>query len=76
MKLAKVCFWLLMKIWDSVYVSFKRGKAFSSREVVLKIWLNLNKFNAASSLDGIKMTKNRFEFDRKKLTTMNLNVGT
>ena len=30
----------------------------------------------ASSLDRIKMTKNRLEFDQKKLTTTNLNVGT
>ena len=30
----------------------------------------------ANLLDRIKMTKNRLEFDRKKLTTMNLNIGT
>ena len=30
----------------------------------------------ASSLEQTKMPKNVLEFDRKKLTTMNLNVGT
>ena len=29
-----------------------------------------------SLLDQIKMTKNQLEFDRKKLTPKNLNVGT
>ena len=32
--------------------------------------------NEASSLDQIKMTQNWLEFDQKKLTRMNLNVGT
>ena len=30
----------------------------------------------AKSLDQIKMPKKGFEFDQKKLTTTNLNVGT
>ena len=32
--------------------------------------------NEASLLDQIKMTKYRLEFDRIKMTTMNVNVGT
>ena len=30
----------------------------------------------ASLLDRFKMTENRFEFDRIKMTTTNVNVGT
>ena len=30
----------------------------------------------ASSLDQIKMTKNRLEFDQKNFTPMNVNIGT
>ena len=39
--------------------------------------ININSQNNEASLpDRIKMTKNQLEFDRKKLTTTNLNVGT
>ena len=30
----------------------------------------------ASSLDQIKMTKNRLDFDRKSFTRTNINIGT
>ena len=41
------------------------------------IWLNIFlQFVEASLLDRNKMTKNRLEFDRTKMTTTNLNFGT
>ena len=47
-------------------------------KVIKLIKTNKNRkyINEASLPDQIKMTKNQFEFDQKKLTTMNLNVGT
>ena len=46
-------------------------------KIEIKLIFRFEKFQKeASLLDRIKMTKNWLEFDRKKLTTTNLNIGT
>ena len=57
-------------------ISFTRLDSNIESKSLNNTYLNIIKLLEASSLDRIKMTKNWLEFDRKKLTTMNLNVGT
>ena len=55
-----------------------QGRAFLGKKKKIKIKLLkiIIRKNEASSLDRIKMTKTRLEFDRKNVKPMNVNIGT